>query len=147
MLFGSEKVLSDSEEEEYNEQHEIEKENQVIMNFVKTHPMPSPDDDDGDDFWHLVIDRFKKESELDTMLIFAYVRFDIIEKMYNNLIDKDIIIQCGKDLNKDGKMNAMLINHYLLAGAIRRLNNGKDLPYSPTRVIELWWDGIGEWRG
>ena len=52
------------------------------------------------------------------------------------------------NLNRDGEMNTMLINiTYLSEGAIKQLNEGNELPYSPIRVIEWWWDGIGTWRG
>ena len=30
--------------------------------------------------------------------------------MYENLTDKKVIIDCGKELNRDGEFNAMIIN-------------------------------------
>ena len=39
-----------------------------------------------------------------------------------------------------------LINHHLLAEAIRQLKKGNEVPYSPVD-IEWWWDEIGTWRG
>ena len=32
----------------------------------------------------------------------------ILKKMYENLIDKKVIIDSGKELNRDGKFNAMI---------------------------------------
>ena len=36
------------------------KEHEEIRDFVKCHPMPSPDDEEGDKFWKNVIDRMKE---------------------------------------------------------------------------------------
>ena len=35
------------------------------------------------------------------MLIFSFVRLDIMKTMYENLTDKKVIIVCGKELNRD----------------------------------------------
>ena len=43
------------------------------------------------------------------MLIFSFVRLDIVQK-FENLTDKKVIIDCGKELNRDGEFNAMIIN-------------------------------------
>ena len=32
-----------------------------IIDFVKCHPMPSPDDEGGDAFWHKVIKRMEEK--------------------------------------------------------------------------------------
>ena len=40
---------SDSEDDDWERKH-IEKENEEIRDFVKCHPMPSPDDEEGDKF-------------------------------------------------------------------------------------------------
>ena len=33
-----------------------------------------------------------------------------MKNMYENLTDKKLIIDCGKELNRDGKFNPMIIN-------------------------------------
>ena len=43
--------------------------------------------------------------------------------MYENLTDKQIIIDGGKELNRDGKFNAMIINITLLSIAMDELND------------------------
>ena len=80
------------------------------------------------------------------MAIYSFVRFDIMKEMYENLTDEDIIKDCGKKLNRDGKFNAMIINHYILPGAIRKLNREDSPVDGQMRIIEFWWDGIGEWK-
>ena len=67
---------SESEDEHECDRKIIERENTEIMNFVKSHPMPSPNDDN---------------ECCET--ITKYVRFDIIRKMYENLVGRDITIQ------------------------------------------------------
>ena len=48
------------------------------MHLVKSHHMPSPDDDN--EFWETVINRFHQESEVRGVIAHAYVRFGIIRK-------------------------------------------------------------------
>ena len=38
-----------------------------------------------------------------------------MKKMNENLTDKKVIIDCGKELNRDGEFNAIIINLTLLS--------------------------------
>ena len=88
-------VGSDSEDEDW-ERKQIEKEDEEIRDFVKYHPMPSPDDEEGETFRKKVIDRMKEAEGVNGMIIYSFVRFDIMKKMYEHLTDKKVIIDCGK---------------------------------------------------
>ena len=83
---------SESEDEHECDRQAIEKEDEEIRDFVKCHPMPSPDDEEGDTFWKKVIDRMKSGEGVKDMTICMFVNFDIMKKMYENLTDKKIII-------------------------------------------------------
>ena len=78
---------SDSEDDDW-ERKQIEKEDEEIRDFVKCHPMPSPDDEEGEKFWKKVIDRMKSGEGVKDMTIYMFVNFDIMKKMYENLTDK-----------------------------------------------------------
>ena len=78
---------SDSEDDDW-ERKEIEKEDEEIRDFVRCHPMPSPDDEEGDKLWKKVIDRMKDNEGVNGMIIYSFVRFDIMKKMYENLTEK-----------------------------------------------------------
>ena len=114
--------------------------------FVRCHPMPSPDDEEGEKNWKNEIDRMKDNEGVNGMIIYSFVRFDIMKKMYENLTDKKVIIDCGKELNRDGEFNAMIINLTLLSIAMDELNDTNKPCSSQMRVIEHWWDGIGKWK-
>ena len=137
---------SESEDEHECDRQAIEKEDEEIRDFVKCHPMPSPDDEEGDKLWKKVIDRMKDNEGVNGMIIYSFVRFDIMKKMYENLTDKKVIVDCGKELNRDGKWDAMAINQTLLALAIDELNDTNKPITSQVRIIEHWWDGIGKWK-
>ena len=128
---------SDSEDDDW-ERKEIEKEDEEIRDFVRCHPMPSPDDEEGDKLWKKVIDRMKDNEGVNGMIIYSFVRFDIMKKMYENLTDKKVIIDCGKELNRDGEFNAMIINLTLLSIAMDELNDTNKPCLSQMRVIEHW---------
>ena len=137
---------SESEDEHECDRQAIEKEDEEIRDFVKCHPMPSPDDEEGEYWWFKVIDRLKNDQGINGMIIFSLMRFDIIKNMYENLTNKTIIVECGKELNRDGKWDAMAINQTLLALAIDELNDTDKPITSQVRIIEHWWDGIGKWK-
>ena len=136
---------SDSEDD-VRERKQIEKEDEEIRDCVKCHPMPTPDDEEGEKFWKKVIDRMKEAEGVNAMIIYSFVRFDIVKKMYENLTDKKIIIDCGKELNRDGEFNAMIVNITLLSIAMDELNDTKKTCLTQMKVIEHWWDGIGNWK-
>ena len=138
-------VGSDSEDDDW-ERKQIEKEDEEIRDFVKCHPMPSPDDEGGKQLWIKVIDRLKKEDGVNELVIFSFWRFDIMKRMYENLTDRKVIVDCGKELNRDGEFNAMIINITLLSIAMDELNDTNKPCLTQMRVIEHWWDGIGNWK-
>jgi hypothetical protein len=140
---------SESEDEHECDRQAIEKEDEEIRDFVKCHPMPSPDDEEGEYWWFKVIDRLKNDQGINGMIIFSLMRFDIIKRMYENLTNKTIIVECGKELNRDGKWDAMAINQTLLALAIDELildDTDEPTITSQVRIIEHWRDGIGKWK-
>ena len=140
---------SESEDEHECDRQAIEKEDEEIRDFVKCHPMPSPDDEEGEYWWFKVIDRLKNDQGINGMIFCSLMRFDIIKKMYENLTNKTIIVECGKELNRDGKWDAMAINQTLLALAIDELildDTDEPTITSQVRIIEHWWDGIGKWK-
>ena len=140
---------SESEDEHECDRQAIEKEDEEIRDFVKCHPMPSPDDEEGEYWWFKVIDRLKNDQGINGMIFFSLMRFDIIKKKYENLTNKTIIVECGKELNRDGKWDAMAINQTLLALAIDELildDTDEPTITSQVRIIEHWWDGIGKWK-
>ena len=138
--FGSDSDVDDWEREA------IEKEDEEIRDFVKCHPMPTPDDEEGEKFWKKVIDRMKENEGVNGMIIYSFVRFDIMKKMYENLTGRKAIVDCGKELNRDGEFNAMIINITLLSIAMDELNDTNKPCLTQMRVIENWWDGIGKWK-
>ena len=78
---------SESEDEHECDRKAIEKEDEEIRDFVKCHPMPSPDDEEGEQFWKKVIDRLKNDQGINALTIYSFVNFDIIKRMYENLTD------------------------------------------------------------
>ena len=61
---------SESEDEHECDRQAIEKEDEEIRDFVKCHPMPSPDDEEGEYWWFKVIDRLKNDQGINGMIFF-----------------------------------------------------------------------------
>lgn len=88
---------------------------------------------------------------------------DIVERMYCNLCDEDIIIECGKRMNEikidspnpEHKMKwiMMATNLHILQTILEynydkhKTNKQYDRSkiIAMTKSIEIMWDGIGEW--
>jgi len=91
-------------EAEYDDQEEIEQENNVRMDVVKPHPVPSPEDNDsetGNSYTRL--SRLNACSET----VYLYPRFGIVSKIYMTILLIKNIIECGAELRRDGEMKAM----------------------------------------
>ena len=74
-------------ENDYWERTHIEKEDEEIRGFVKCHPMPSPDDEEGNKFRRKVFDRLTEAEGINGMIICLFVRCDTMKKIHENLTD------------------------------------------------------------
>ena len=59
---------------------------------------------------------------------------------------KTVIIDCGKELNRDAEFNAMIINLTPLSLAMDEMNDTNKPCLTQIRAIEHWWDEIGNWK-
>ena len=137
---------SDEEDEDW-ERKQREKEDEEIRDFVKCHPMPSPDNEDGEKFWFKVIDRLKNTEGINGMVTFSFVRYDIMRKcMKTSLTKRSSLIDCCRELSRDGEFNVMTINLTLLSMAMDEMNDAEKPCLTQINMIEQWWDGIGKWK-
>ena len=123
------------------------------MEFVLKNPFP-----DLNEITKIIVNTSKNSNSLFVVIrCFLYSRYDyrILKKMYENIIEKHIIRECGSFLySKDG-MKDMIRCHNLLGEIINynyNYNKGNNDKYdrmnilSLPRLIEYWWDGIGQWK-
>ena len=68
--------------------------------------MRSRDDEEGNKFWKKVIDRMKEAEGVNGMIIFSFVRFDILKKMYENFTDRKVIIDQRYDYQPNSFVNS-----------------------------------------
>ena len=71
---------SESEDEHECDRQAIEKEDEEIRDFVKCHPMPSPDDEEGANFWKKVINRLNNDQGINALIIYFVCKFWHYEK-------------------------------------------------------------------
>ncbi len=58
------------------------------------------------------------------------------KRMYESLLNKEVCIQMGNAINKDGGFDAMRACYYILLHFTK----------SPEiKVIQYYWNGIGDW--
>ena len=80
--------------------------------------------------------------------------YRIVKKMYENILDKDIIKECGRELYKKGGTSEMTRCCNLLDLTVHHNyeqgdNNNKydKLVIEPlARLVDFYWVGIGEWK-
>ena len=120
---------------------------QEIKDFVKKYPLPIRADGIKFNFFlDLVVDNYMEDDDVDEITIKFLMEFDVIRRIYENILDKEIVKEYGRTLNQRGGFQSMMLSHYLLAGYIRLNNPNGELEHSPLRLHEQWWDGIGEWK-
>ena len=96
------------------------------------------------------IDNYKEgeNTAIDTLKQLSPTQFNNAywgyEQLYNVGYDKKNVKEIGKILNFKGGFQLMVLSHYLFSWDIKA---GGMCIGSYNRVIELWWDGIGDWLG
>ena len=123
----------------------MEKERQETLDFIENNPFP-----DLNDFVKLMYEISKKNNS--SLVVIGSYDYKILKKMYENILDEDYIKYCGKLLYCKHGMKDMLRCHNLLDEIITyNFNKGNNDKYdriailSLPRMIEHWWDGIGDW--
>ena len=76
----------------------------------------------------------------------------MLTKMYDNILDKRIIKECGYFLySKDGMTDMLRLHNVIdeiITYNVNKANNDKYdrmAILSLPRLIEHWWEGIGDW--
>ena len=128
----------------------MEQENKEIAEFIKNNPFL-----DQHTFLELQLNVAIVISKKYGGMVVLGNSYDhrIVKKIYENVLDEDVVKECGRELYRFGMMD-MLRCHSLLE-AIIHLNynkgNNKEnynrmtiLPLA--RLVEHYWDGIGQWR-
>jgi hypothetical protein len=118
----------------------------MTLDFIKNNPFPNLDE-----FTQIMFNISKKSNS--SFVVISSYDYRTLKKMYENILEEHIIRECGRFLySKDG-MKDMIRCHNLLDEIINyNYNKGNNDKYdsmiilSLTRLIEHWWDGIGNWK-
>ena len=122
----------------------MQEEKEMTLDFIKNNPFPNLDE-----FTQIMFNISKKSNS--SFVVISSYDYRTLNKMYDNILEEHIIRECGRFLySKDG-MKDMIRCHNLLGEIIsynyNKGNNDKyDRMLSLTRLIEHWWDGIGNWK-
>ena len=123
----------------------IEEEEQITKDYFKANPPRSLEaiikfihEFDGDNEIVDVLRQLNPEP-----LNLAYWGYTELQKD-GTTMNKEKVISIGKRLNQIGGKGLMMLSYYLLCWDIKCAGM---LVGSYTRLVELWWDGIGDWMG
>ena len=124
----------------------MQEEKEMTLDFIKNNPFPNLDE------FTKILFSISKKSNSSFVVISSY-DYRTLNKMYENILEEHIIRECGRfPYSKDG-MKDMIRCHNLLDEIINyNYNKGNNDKYdsmiilSLTRLIEHWWDGIGNWK-
>lgn len=124
----------------------MEQERQETSNFISENPSP-----DFGEFTKIMFN-ISKNSNSSFVVISSY-DYRTLKKMYENILEENIVRECGEFLySKDGMKDLLrchnlldeIINYNYMKGNNDKYNRMNIL--SLPRLIEHWWNGIGEWR-
>jgi len=78
---------------------------------------------------------------------------ECMERIWNNIVDRDLIQTMGEKINKRGGFQAMQANYYTLLHVFRTLHkkqlNDPNVLIAWRRMkflINVAWHGVGDWR-
>ena len=129
----------------------MDEENKEIADFIKNNPFT-----DGYKFLEIQLEIAilnAKEFGGAVRLGRSY-DYRIVKKIYENVLDKDIVKECGRELySKDGMIDMLrcydLIDYTIQYNYNQGNNSGKynRMVIVPlAKLVEHYWDGIGEWK-
>ena len=133
--------------------HKKEEEIKQIKEFIQTNPYPNISE------MTKVIDKTIKKGLLAEPIRTFYWK-DMVQKMYQNLYDEDVIFECGKKMSKV-KSNkpkvariVMMTNLHILQTVLEHNydKNKKNTKYdrnallAKTNEIDCIWDDFEEWQ-
>ena len=141
-------VGSDSEGEDW-EQKEIEREEQHIMDFIRNNPFP-----DRDTFVDIQLETVRKDKATGIKVFGTTYDYRILNKLYENIMNKDIVRECGRELYEKDGMRDMVrchtlfneIIHYNYNKGDNKENYDRTMIIPLARLVEHYWDGIGMWK-
>ena len=124
----------------------MEQERQETLNFIRENPFP-----DLNVFVKLMYEISKKNSG--SFVIISSYDYRTLKKLYENIMDEDIVKECGRFLySKDGMKDMLRCHNSFDEIICYNFNKGNNDKYdrikilSLSRLIEHWWDGIGNWK-
>ena len=129
----------------------MEEENKEIADFIKNNPFP-----DDDKFWEIQFDmaRFYARHFGGAHCLGHSDDYRMVKKIYENILDKDVVKECGRELYEKGGMREMVRCCDLMDLAVQRnyeqgdnKNKYNRMVIEPlARLIDFYWEGIGEWK-
>ena len=85
---------------------------------------------------------------------YSFENHECMERIWNNIVDRDLIQTMGEEINKRGGFVAMQANYYILLHVFRTFYGDK-IDKDP-RILIAWrkmkflinvaWHGVGDWR-
>lgn len=123
-------------EEEFNA-HELIEECRVITDYVAAHPYPS---------YQAICESILRARQIQFIAEYGDENHLLCKRIYENFTNRDIVRECGFAINNRGGFTTMQANWYILClhSPIRQSDNY--LVRSATKLVESYWNGIGEWR-
>ena len=118
-------------------QKEIQKENKLIREYIKTHPFPSYD---------VMRKAILKQNEIDWLAEFGEYNYNCLKICYENILDDAICKKMGQLIHARGGFTAMQENYETfkyLSPLAQSLNIAIRTAY---KCLEYSWEGVGEWR-
>ena len=84
----------------------------------------------------------------------SFENHECMDRIWNNIVDRDLIQTMGEEINKRGGFVAMQANYYILLHVFRTFYGDK-IDKDPCILIawrkmkfliNVAWNGVGEWR-
>ena len=132
-------------------EEELKRDRENIINFIKENPYP--------DYKFIEYDLILKQKQfLEQYAEYGEINHDLMEEIYEHILDKDFIRKHGEMIHYRGRMTVLQQNYYTLLSVLGYLIDQRGLDrdtiilvfYNIKTIVSQCWDGIGsgdeKWR-
>jgi len=131
-------IIDDVEEQYFKE--EVQKEKELIQDYVKNHPYPSLSE------MNRRILNTPNDVRMEWFAEYGKRNHEALSIMYRFITDKGLCKIIGEEIYKRGGFTALKCNYCILRYLSPLSESSNYVIKTWGRMVESYWDGVGEWK-
>ncbi len=124
----------------------MNKELEIIRKYIAANPYPTYEKIISEMNEHP--DYIKKLMDGNIYLLLDYTkdRHKLCKQIYERITNREIVRKCGEELHKTTNFHGMQACYYTISNFSPLRNSQNCAIRGATKLIDYYWDGLGNWR-